>query len=69
MATLIVKLAISRPKFIFGCDPRHQDHQELQHVRGWSRGNQGERQEAVRPTYVVKISWFDSQFTFGKSEV
>ena len=25
-------------------------HQELQHVRGWSRGNQGERQEAVRPT-------------------
>ena len=53
MANLIVKLAISRPKFIFGCDPRHQ---EVQRVRGWSRGNREERQEAVRPTYVVKIS-------------
>ena len=33
MANLIVKLAISRPKFIFGCDPHHRDLQELQHVR------------------------------------
>ena len=40
------RLAISRPKFVFGGDPR----QEVQRVGGWSRGNREERQEAVRPT-------------------
>ena len=31
MANLIVKLAISRPKFIFGCDVRHQEVHRVRH--------------------------------------
>ena len=45
-------------------------HQELQHVGGWSRGNHEECQGAVRPTYVVKISWYllhEIEFFFDKT--
>ena len=31
MANLIIKLSISRPKFIFGGDPRHQEEQRVRH--------------------------------------
>ena len=36
----------------------HHGQGHLGHAGGWISGNQGERQGAVRPTYVVKISWF-----------
>ena len=35
----------------------HHGQGRLGHAGGWISGNQGERQGAVRPTYVVKISW------------
>ena len=34
----------------------HHGQGRLGHAGGWISGNQGERQGAVRPTYVVKIS-------------
>ena len=44
--------------------PIVQPHLQVHHGQGrlglaggWISGNQEERQEAVRPTYVVKISW------------
>ena len=36
----------------------HHGQGRLGHAGGWISGNQGERQGAVRPTYVVKISWY-----------
>ena len=35
----------------------HHGQGRLGHAGGWISGNQGEPQGAVRPTYVVKISW------------
>ena len=51
MPNVIGVIRIWRPKFILWCDVRHQ---EVQRVGVGSRGNPEERQEAVRPTYVLR---------------
>ena len=44
----------------------HHGQGRLGHAGGWISGNQGERQGAVRPTSIVKISWTNQIVCFDQ---
>ena len=54
MPKVTAVIRIWRPKFLFGVTSVIK---KCSAWGGWSRGNREERQEAVRPTQLVKISW------------